>query len=136
MITPSGFIRRRYLTSTPLPNSDEKAKFFTEYTQTNTGLVAKSDFDKLRYLFGTAGNPRLFTIESIEIVELGGKKVFAVSGANANTGTREKNIYVSISDDWKETYEFVFAGAPDKEKFKMQVANFDKALKTVVWRKE
>ncbi|MBZ0187331.1 MAG: hypothetical protein K8F91_13875, partial [Candidatus Obscuribacterales bacterium] len=73
-------------------------------------------------------------IESIEIVELGGKKVIVMTGVIKETGTREKTIYVSLSGDWKETYEFGIGGSPDKEVFKKQLVKFDAALKTIEWK--
>ena len=103
--------------------------------RTTDGAVAKSDFEKVK-IFGISGNPRFFDIESIEVVEIGRKKVVTMTGIVKRTGAREKNVYVSLSGDWKARYEFGIAGSPDKEKFEKQVANFDKALKTVVWRKE
>ncbi|MBZ0189988.1 MAG: hypothetical protein K8F91_27335 [Candidatus Obscuribacterales bacterium] len=59
-----------------------------------------------------------------------------MTGIVKRTGTHEKNVYVSLSGDWKDRYEFGIAGSPDKETFEKQVANFDKALKTIVWRQE
>ena len=81
-------------------------------------------------------NPEFFTVETIEVMPIAGKNVFVMTGKHRKTGDREKNVYVSIRDDWKETYEVGIGGSTDAEEFKKQVAKFDKALGTVQWKRE
>ena len=121
--------------TTAINNHDTTAAFVSNLVRITDGPVAKSDFEKVK-IFGISGNPRFFDIESIAVVEIGGKKVVTMTGIVKRTGTHEKNVYVSLSGDWKDRYEFGIAGSPDKETFEKQVANFDKALKTIVWRQE
>ncbi len=119
--------------STPLPRSDSTAKAVASLVDRTDGPVSPSDYEPLR-IFGTAGNPKLYTIESVEVVDLGGKKVIAMTGQLKQTGSREKNIYVSLSGNWTNNHEFGIAGSADRKEFDKQVAVFDKALQTILWR--
>lgn len=116
-------------------NHNSDSAFLQKLTQT-TGLVPRSEWDKI-IVFGESGNPRLFTVESVEVVKLGGKNVIVMTGQHTGGNrTREKTVYVSLSGNWKDSYEIGFGGSPDKEKFDAAAANFDKALKTVIWKEE
>lgn len=118
----------------PSPNSDKRAQLYKQFTK-RSGRVNESDYDKFRYLFGTSGNPRFVTIESIEVVELGGKKVVAMTETNKESGSRAKTIYVSPPGDWREAYEISFGVGADKD-FEKALEKFDKALSTIVWRQK
>lgn len=59
-----------------------------------------------------------------------------MTGVIKETGTREKTVYVCLSGDWKETYEFGIGGSPDKKVFEKQVVKFDAALKTIKWKQD
>ncbi|MDZ4834925.1 MAG: hypothetical protein SGJ27_14200 [Candidatus Melainabacteria bacterium] len=117
------------------PCADDDARNYREFIKTHNSAVDKAEYDKFRYLFGMAGNPRFFTVESIEVVELGGIKVVAMSGQNTEDSSREKTIYVSPSGDWKEAYNFGIGVSAGKD-FDKAVEKFDKALSTVVWSKK
>ena len=57
-------------------------------------------------------------------------------GVLKEDGTREKNLYVSLTNDWNKNYEILMGGSSDKRTFEQEVAKFDKALETVVWKSE
>jgi len=114
-------------------NHKSDCTFLQKLTQT-TGPVSKSEWDKI-IVFGESGNPRLFTIESVEVAKLGGKNVIVMTGQNTELDkSREKTVYVSLSGDWKNSYEFGIGSPADQ--FNKAESLFDEALKTVVWKEK
>ncbi len=113
--------------------NDELSKSMRRLVSQTTGPVQKSEWDNIA-VFGMSANPKFFTIESVEVIELADKRVITMTGTNKESGTREKSFYVSLAGDWKEYYEFGVGGSPDKATFESQLAKLDKALKTIVWK--
>ena len=118
----------------PVSNSQKKADSVHALVSSTAGPVPEDKWQDLRYIFGMSGNPKYFTIESVEVTELGGKKVIAMTGKHTEDGSLRKGIYVSLSGDWKESYEFGIGTTSDKENFDKAVTRFDQALKTVRWK--
>jgi hypothetical protein len=95
------------------------------------GPVPKSEWNKIA-VFEAANNPDFFTMHSVEVAEIGGKHVIIMSGQNKDEKEAiEKSVYVSLSGDWKESYEFGIGSPADQ--FGQAEKIFDKALKTVRW---
>ncbi len=113
--------------------NDELSKTMRRLVSQTTGPVQKSEWDNIA-VFGMSANPKFFTIESVEVIELADKRVITMTGTNKESGTREKSFYLSLAGDWKEYYEFCVGGSPDKATFESQLAKLDKALKTIVWK--
>ncbi|MBX9772387.1 MAG: hypothetical protein K2X29_13510, partial [Candidatus Obscuribacterales bacterium] len=55
---------------------------------------------QLKPLFGTAGNAKLFKIDAVEVITIGGKKAISMIGASTENGHWSKNIYISLTGDW------------------------------------
>ncbi|MBK9144530.1 MAG: hypothetical protein IPM23_18725 [Candidatus Melainabacteria bacterium] len=118
----------------PVNHHESTASFVRDLVENTTGPVSKEKWRKIT-IFGGAGNPRFFTIESIEVLELGGKKLISMVGQHIkNDGAREKSIHVSLSGDWKDSYECGIGTTSDRDNFDKAVARFDQALKTVRWK--
>lgn len=117
----------------PVNHHESTSSFVRNLVKTTTGPVSKEKWKDMT-IFGGAGNPKYFTIESVEVTELGGKKVIAMTGKHTEDGSLRKGIYVSLSGDWKESYEFGIGTTSDKENFDKAVTRFDQALKTVRWK--
>ncbi|MDZ4834928.1 MAG: hypothetical protein SGJ27_14215 [Candidatus Melainabacteria bacterium] len=117
----------------PKPPSPETVTFLQNRTKTTPGPVPTSNWKRIK-IFGTAGNPDLFKIYSIEVQDLAGKHVIVMTGQSTKADSLEKNVYVSPTGDWTKRYEFGVAAT--KNNFDKAVEKFDEALKTVVWKTE
>lgn len=119
----------------PKPQFDERAAKTKNIVNSITGAVPKEKWSELSWVFGPSANLQFFTIHSVNIIELAEKKIIVMTGVLKRSGTQEKSIYVSLDGNWNNFYNFVMAIAAD-ENFETTIAEFDKALKTVVWKKE
>jgi len=117
----------------PTNHKQDDSAFLQKLTQ-SIGPVPKSKWEEINLFGGSAG---LFSVESVEVVELGGKNVIIMTGQHTKGDrTRAKHVYVSLSGDWKDSYDIAFGGLADSNIFDKQVTMFDKALKKVIWKKE
>ena len=118
----------------PYPDSHvAKAKAIID---TTTEPVSKEKWSELTGIFGSLPTPHFFTIHSVRISNLAGKRIVELEGIFKKDNHWEKTIYVSLSGDWNQHYEFGIGGSSDRATFDKEVAKFDKALKTVVWKSE
>ncbi len=120
-----------------LPNSHsfENAAKVKALVDTMNGAVPKAKWSELNSVLGSAANSEFFTIESVDVVKLGGRRVITMTGTLKETGTREKDVYVSLSGTWTKTYE-VGIGIGRNDNYHDAVSKFDHAMKTVEWRTE
>lgn len=129
IIPDAGTLRIPHL---PNPHSYENAAKVKAIVDTMDGAIPKDKWSELDSVLGSAANDEFFTIESVAVVKLGGRKVITMTGTLKETGTREKDVYVSLSGSWTKSYE-VGIGVGHKDNFHDAVSKFDQALKTVVW---
>lgn len=120
----------------PKSDSDARAENVKALVDTISGPVPEAKWSDLDGVFGSAANPQFFTVKSVEVIELNGKKIITMTGIHKSSNSWEKNVYVSLAGNWRKYYEFGMGSSPDKQIFEKEAAKFDKALKTVIWRNE